>query len=298
MTRFLKDLQILGKMPCLKRYQKLALAEYPFDLQALSHSRLYRESRKMYLAVGGIYTPKMISLMRGLSAQDLFKDEIEYSPCASEIFWFQKNHHELADATGQLGALSQFQEISLFHEQNHRVLWRLLPPAPSSKREVCQYLNFAESLVVMLDLALADEMGSQYSPALERMSVLYRTGGQHTWHRQGKQVYRQYLQALMAATYFILELVHPEDLLKAVDFVLPGQKKINRQAVERSLDIDELFPRVTNPEWQQRHWSQARKKLKSMHAGTEESPLFLPQDPLDLEEEFVIAKQVLDFYGL
>lgn len=236
-------------------------------------------------------------MMRGLSAQDLFKDEIEFTPSFTELKWFKDHVDEVSDPEAEVEALSRFNEISLFHEQNHRVVWRILPPAPTEERDLSRYLNFAESLVVTLDLALGDELGRKHSPVFERMKVIYRTGGEDRWSEKGKTVYRQSLFAILYSTYLLLEMTNPEDVLKAVDYVLPGQKKINAQAVERSLDIDELFTRITNPQWQARYWKDASRKLKAMHKKNEEAPLYLPEDPLDFEA-FDLAGHLFDHFGL
>jgi hypothetical protein len=295
---FLKDVELLCALPNSRKYGKLFLEEYPFDKQLLNVSRLYRESRKLYLSLGGTYVQRVSSTMRSLSAQDLFKDEIDFTPSFSELLWFKDHVHEVADPEAEIEALSRFNEISLFHEQNHRVLWRLLPPAPTEERDLCRYLNFAESLVVTLDLALGDELGGKLSPVFERLKVIYRSGGEDNWLEESKEVYRNYLLSLLCSTYYLLELINPEDILKAVDYVFPGQKKMNKQAFLRALDLSELFTRITNPQWQERYWQQAQKKLEKMHIKSQEQPLYLPEDPLDLEEEFVIARRVFDYYGL
>jgi hypothetical protein len=295
---FLKDLKVLSGLPAAQPYRKLVLDEYPFDHQLLSASSLYRESRKLYLSLGGVYARKICSTMRSLSAQDLFKDEIEFSPSASEMRWFKDHHQELSDPEFQMKALARFNEISLYHEQNHRVVWRLLPPAPSEERDLCRYLNFAESLVVMLDLALGDQLGRKLSPVFERMRLIYRPAGEDSWFKKPKSEYRKYLLAGLCTTYFALEIFHNDDILKAVDYIFPGQKKMNKDAVRRGLELSELFTRVTNPEWQARYWKDAQSKLKKMHKGSQEDPLYMPEDPLDLEAEFFFAHNVLDYYGL
>jgi hypothetical protein len=295
---FLKDIRSLSALPCAGRYTKLRLYEYPFDHQLLSLSELYRESRKQYLALGGRYSPRVSSTMRSLSAQDLFADDIDYTPASTELTWFAERSEDVYDPENEVIALERFNTISVFHEQNHRILWRLLPPAPKEERDLIRYLNFAESLVVMLDLALADEIGPTLSPIFERMKITYRTGRTPKKLRESRSDYRHSLLAMCAATYFILELMNPEDILKAVDYVLPGRLKLNRDAVSRALDISELFIRITNPQWQEREWKSARNKLTKMHKSTSEAPLYLPEDPLDFDEEFVIARSVLDHFGL
>lgn len=295
---YVEDTKMLCSLPTSKKYAKLWLEEYPFDLQLLSNSRLYRDSRKQYLSLGGVFKPTICSTMRSLSAQDLFKDEIEFSPSWSEILWFKDHSHEVVDPEAEIQALCRFNEISLFHEQNHRIIWRLLPPAPTEERDLCRYLNFAESLVVTIDLALGDELGKKTSTVFEQMRVIYRTGGGDPWARESKAVYRQYLLALLCTTYYSLELINHEDILGAVNYVLPGQKKMNQAALRRGLDLNELFTRITNPQWQERYWKVAGTKLQKMHKGSQVDPLYLPEDPLDLEEELSLALHVFDHFGL
>lgn len=291
---FLKDNRLLSSVPADRRYAKLELFEYPYDLQLLSLSPLYRESRKQYLALGGRLSPRVSSTMRSLSAQDLFADEIDYTPAATEIDWFLNNVDDVYDPADELFAIERFNTISVFHEQNHRILWRFLPPAPKEERDLIRYLNLAEALVVMLDLALAEQVGPKLSPAFERMKVIYRTSGKKS--ETNPKALREQLIAMFCSTYFLLEMMNPEDILKAVDFVLPGQKALNRKAVGRALDLNEMFTRVTNPQWQERQWKIAREKLTKLQKTSYENPLYLPEDPLDLEEEIVIARAVLDHF--
>jgi hypothetical protein len=296
--KFLQDAKSIFSLPVSSEHEKLHLDEYPFDLQLLSLSPLYRTSRQHYLDLGGVFTPKVCSTVRSLSAQDLFKDEIQFSPTASELSWFVANPHDVASPEKEMESLLRFNEISLFHEQNHRIIWRLLPPPPDELADLSRYLNFAESLVVALDLALGDEIGKKKSDTFERMKVLYRGAGKNRAVSHGPEVYRQYLLALVCATYYTLEFVNYEDILGIVDYILPMQKSVNKEAVSRALEISELFTRVTNPLWQERYSEQALVKLQKIHAENPEHALYLPEDPFDLHEEFHLARRVFDHYGL
>jgi hypothetical protein len=295
---FLKDVRILANAAKSERYSRLALYEYPFDLQLLTLSSLYRESRKQFVELGGRYSPRISSTMRSLSAQDLFADEIDYSPAHTELTWFAQNSRDVHDPAEEVISLERFNTISVFHEQNHRILWRLLPPASKGERALSRFLNFAESLVVMLDLALADQVGPKLSPVFERMKVIYRAGRVPKRLRSSPSSYRDYLIAAQFATYLILELVNPEDVNAAVDYVFPRQKSLNRAAVDRALDISELFTRITNPQWQERNLKRARQSLLKMHAGFDGPPLELPTDPLDFESEFAITRYVLEEFKI
>lgn len=296
--QFLLDIKTLFAIPAPKKYPKLLLSEYPFDLQLLNSSAVYRKSRELYLSIGGKFSARVCSTMRGLSAQDLFNNEIDYTPALSEFLWFRDFGYAVGNAKEEIQALSYFNEISLFHEQNHRVIWRLLPLAPLEQRDLSRYLNFAESLVVTLDLILADQLEKKLSLSLERMKAIYRPAGEDSYFKKSKSEYRQYLLAVLTATYYLLENMHPEDILKAVDYVLPAQKNVNKAAVKRGLELSEIFIQITNPQWQNIYWKSAQVKLKKIQSKSSEDYFYLPEDPLDLEAEFVIAHRVFDYYGV
>jgi hypothetical protein len=296
--QFLQDIKTVFSVNTPKKYPKLLLAEYPFDLQLLNVSSVYRKSRELYFSIGGKFSPRVCSTMRGLSAQDLFNNEIDYTPALSEFLWFRDFGYAVGNAKEEIQALAYFNEISLFHEQNHRVIWRLLPPAPTEQKDLSRYLNFAESLVVCLDLILADQLGKKLSLSLERMKAIYRPTADDSYFKKSKSEYRQYLLAVFTSTYFLLENKHPDDILKAVNYVLPSQKNINKAAVKRGRELSEIFIQVTNPQWQNIYWKSASLKLKKIQSKSREDYFYLPDDPLDLDGELAIANRVFDFYGV
>lgn len=297
-TSFIADLNFLAKLPTSKKYQKLCVPESAFDAQLLHASSLYRHSRVSYLSQDGRFVPRVSSMMRSLSAQDLFKDQLDYTPLMSEMMWFKDHYQEVADPKAQVASLKYFNENSLYHEQNHRVIWKLLPPAPKGKEDLRRYLNFAESLVVALDLALGDQLGVKTSEALERLGIVFRPAGRDSFHKKSKAIYRDYLLALVATTYYALELIDPSDILKAVNYVLPGQHAVNKTAVRRGLELSELFTLNTNPQWQDLNWQDCEKKLTAIHKGRNENAFLIAADPLDLNFEFAVARSILDFYKL
>ena len=295
---FIEDANLLFKVPTIQKLPKLVVPELPFDVQLLNLSSLYRQSRKLYLKLGGVFSPTLCSTMRGLSTHDLFKNQIEYTPALSELNWLREFGYQVKGAGDQINSLMQFTEISIFHEQNHRIIWRELPPVPEEKDDVQRYLNFAESLVVTLDMALGDQLGLKLSKAFERMKVIYHPGEKDSLVNGSKSEYRKYLLAILAATYYALEGMHYDDVAAAVDYTLPGQKTLNRKAVKRALGLSELFVRVTNPVWQDLYWKSGRQKLRKIQAGDKADTFYLPTDPLDLEEEFVVALRIFDHFGL
>jgi hypothetical protein len=130
------------------------------------------------------------------------------------------------------------------------------------------------------------------------MKVIYRSGAVSKKWSGSKEKYRNYLLASQFATYLILEMIDADDIPKALDYVLPGQKQMNRDAVARAFDISELFTRITNPQWQERYWKVARTKLAKLHRGAEGDPLVLPKDPVDFDKEFEVARYVLEQFAL
>ncbi len=298
--KFLADVNFVLSLPAPKKYSQLVLTEQPFDLQLLNLSQLYRKSRELYLKIGGKFSARVCSTMRGLSAQDLFENDIDYSPALAELLWFTEYGYAVSDAEEELAALTRFCEISLFHEQNHRIIWRLLPPPPEDPREMFHYLNFAESLVVTLDLAMADQLGKKVSLCFERLKLIYRPGGEDNYSKKSKLDYRKYLLGILSSTYFLLEGMHRADILKAVNYVLPGDRAMNKAAVRRGLELSEIFTQVTNPQWQGIYWRSAQKKLRRIHSGSRALALRLPADPLDLDldSEFAVAEKVLAKFGL
>ncbi len=298
--QYLKDLKILVSLPAYKKYQALTVPAFPFDQQLLTASPLYRQSRKHYFNFGGLFKPQVSSMLRSLRAQDLFKDEIEYTPSFAEMLWFKDNLHilEVSDLHLQVAAFKQFNENSLFHEQNHRIIWRLLPPAPAEPLAFRRYLNFAESLVVMLDLALGDQLGNKLSPVFERMNVIYRPSGGPSIYQLSRLIYRKYLLSLFLTTYYALELIHHGDILKAVNYVFPGQSSLNKKAVQRGLELSELFTLNTNPQWQNLYWKPAQKSLHKLNRDRNDNPFFIALDPLDLNMEFAVVRSVLFHFRL
>lgn len=295
---FVNDAKFLFAVPTPKKYSKFVIPEFPFDLQLLNLSPLYRHSRELFLELGGRYFPRVCSTMRGLSTQDLFKDEIDYPPSLSELTWFVKSGSIFSDAKEEIAALIRFSEISLFHEQNHRILWRLIPPCPRAEADVCRYLNFAEALVVTLDMAMSDQLGQKLSEVFERMKIIYHPGGVDRFSKNPNKDYRDYLLAILTTVYFEMETMYPDDVINAVNYVLPGQKNINRAAVKRGQQLSELFTRVTNPEWQKLNWQSGQKKLSKIQSHSGEKIFMLPKDPLDLDVEFNIAHRVFDHFGI
>lgn len=297
---FINDLVCIDGLSKKDDLSDLTLPEYPFDLQLLSSSKIYEKSRRLYYSIEGKYSAKLCSTLRALSTQDLTENLIEYTPSASEFNWFLKNYETVSDQEAAKEALLRFNEISVFHEQNHRILWRLIPPPANNLRNFNRYLNFAESIVVVLDMALGDQLGIETSEAFERLHLIYRPGVVDQESIDSKIEYRQYLIANVIATYYVLEWMNFEDILQALDYVLPDQHEINEAAYERSIELSENFSRITNPEWQQRNAGDVLKKLQSLHKvignDIEADVWIMPDDPLEIDQEIELLNYIFDTF--
>jgi hypothetical protein len=279
---------------------KHSLSGQPFDRLLLEHSPLYQRSRALFYQKGGSFHPSLLSSPRSLSSGSLVSQRIEYTPSEAEILWTAQDPIESRTRPERLLELRTW-TTSLFHEQNHRVLWKFLPPAPTETGALSRYLHFAESLVVMLDMALADHLGPQIARPLYEVGSIYDPG---TRIDPRHPAYRTFLQAAAYATYLNLELFVPEEIPRIVETVFPrGLYPRNsgtigsRRAAERALRLDRSFIESTNPLWQQRHLGRLKKPFQKLQ-GTRRRPLLLPEHPLDASEHLPWMQQVLALYGL
>ena len=298
MPQYIRDTRAILSLKMKSKFPDLLLEEYPFDAELLGLSPLYRRSRKLYVDIGGSFRSRVCSTMRSLRSQDLFQDEIEFSPSLTELIWLSENAGNIFEIEGLVDGLASFNGISVFHEQNHRVVWRMMPAVPTKERDVSRFLNFAESLVVTLDLALGDELGPALSPALERLKAIYRPAGADGWALRSKRNYHDYLRSLFFVTYLLLEGVDRRDITKCVNYVLPGERDLNKASVKRGLELNELFTLNTNREWQRLYWKNARSGLQRLQKNSAVGQWSLPEDPLDFDSEFQLLDQLLLKYQI
>ena len=120
--------------------QALAAPQQPFDRLLLARSPLYRRSREHYLAQGGGLEPSLLSSPRSLGGTILLENRIQYSPTEEELLWTAADPREDPARLLDLRTYT----TSLFHEQSHRLLWRLLPPPTLETGSIRRYLNFVE----------------------------------------------------------------------------------------------------------------------------------------------------------
>ncbi|MEK6578322.1 MAG: hypothetical protein AABZ55_03770 [Bdellovibrionota bacterium] len=287
-----RGIRILNNEKIIKHPQ--SLNQQPFDSALLRLSKLFLKSRKLYLESGAKFYPTLVSTPRSLSSPILIEQRIEYSPIEKEMNFAACDPHQKRN----LGHLLELRSYcsSLFHEQSHRLLWKLLPPPPIPGRDgaLRRYLNFAESLVIVTDMALGDELGPRIASFFYLSGVIYDPGT--TIRREGysKRDYRNYLQAAVLATYMTLELYSKKGIEDALKVSFPNLGELRTRAAKRSLCLDTQFVTTTNQTWQSRY-SKLLYKTLSREGVT---PLELPDDPYKNWNQYVIAEKWFEKLGL
>jgi len=271
-------LVLRGLTPLLaeKKPSPLTLPGQPMDSLLLSMSSLYSHSRALFLHQGGTYLPSLISSPRTLGSVALLGQEIEYSPIEREYLWAAQDTYQLRDRPDYLHELRLWIS-NVFHEQNHRVLWGILPNPPKDPHARRRYLNFVESLVVAMDMALGDELGDPLSGLLHEGGVIYDPGTRIRESISNLREYKNYLQTATYATYLYLEHFPHEEIHWIVKHLHGSMGSLMERALERALRLDEEFVFRTNPFWQEKHSEQVFQYFKK-RTGEE---LVIPDDPLD-----------------
>lgn len=277
-----------------------ALPDQPFDRHLLAASPLFRASRGAYLAAGGEFRATLVSSPRTLSSPILLEPEIEYSPIERELFWAATDPHE-SKRDEHLLTLRTY-VASLYHEQNHRVLWKHLPPAPSSFEETCRYLNLAESVIVALDMALGDELGPELAGFFYLSGATYDPGTsvrreieKSLPRAKAARAYRNYLHAALHATYLNLELFDPREIPGVIRALYENLgPELADRASRRALNLDRAFVERTNPTWQKKHAREVSRKLK--RAG--EPALRLKDSPVQDPIAYLQAERAFERMGL
>jgi hypothetical protein len=276
---------------CPTRAPKHHMAEQPFDSLLLSVSPLYQKSRQLYLKANGTFRSLLVSSPRTLSSPTLLEPLIQYSPVETEMIWAatdpieRKNSHHLLTLRTYVG--------SLYHEQNHRSLWKILPPPPKDAVGIRRYLNFAESLVISSDMALGDELGPKLARQLYLTGTIYDPGTNIRQLGLSKREYRNYLQATTHATYLNLEFYDPEQIGQGIAALFPTLGELSKRASQRSGNLDRAFVWKTNPAWQKKHRDKVARALSS-----HQEEFILPEDPMDNRLQYLLAEKWFEALGL
>ena len=272
-----------------------ALSEQPFESHLLRASPLFARSRKMFLKQGGRFRPTLVSSPRTLTSPILLEQVIEYTPIEKELIWSATDPIESANPkTLSRLLLTRGYCTSIFHEQSHRILWTFLPPPSCVAKEVANYLNFVESLVVTLDSALADQLGHGIARVFYLSGLTYDPGTYILEERHSKRAYRNYLQACLYATYLKLEFYDESDIRKIVRKLFPLDRALTERALRRALDLDDDFVQLTNPTWQQRHIPAVIEKMGARASRA----LVLPKDPLQNHLHYLWTERWFDLMGV
>lgn len=294
-----KDLLSAVKLLTKAKVSKHAQAanEYPFDAHLLALSPLYKKSRSLYVDQGGTFQATLVSSSRSLSSPALLANHIEYTPIASELVWRATDAIESKNKDA-LTELKRFTP-SLFHEQNHRILWKLLPRAPEEKEALRRYLNFAESLVIITDMALGDELGQTLGQLFKQIGIVYDPGTDVRKKAIKSRTYRNYLQTALHATYLHLEGFKP----KFIEALIPAlyaynlDQRLLKRAQDRAANLNQKFIRQTNRVWQQKHESKVIEILSKKNKA-KGAPLELSDNPMNNIEQYKWAEQWFDLLGL
>ena len=303
----------------------------PFDAHLLNWSPLFQRSRELYLDGGGKFAPSLVSSARSLSSTILLEQRIEYSPIEQEFAWAATHRAESLNSDYLLKLRTY--TTSIYHEQNHRILWRILPRPPATpllassstspvaspqiKAALRRYLNFAESLVVILDMALADHLGPRLASLFYLTGAIYDPGTTVLESVKSAREYRNYLQAALHATYLNLELYSPKDISQLISALFPTLGKLAQRAITRSLNLDRAFVENTNPTWQKRNIRDVMKQLgngakpeearskkseentaRNSNQNFSSSSLILSDNPMDNVQQYLIAERVMDLMGV
>lgn len=280
--------------PRLKRPPS-ALPGQAFDAYYLRESPLFRRSRGLFRRQSGVFEARLVTSPRSLSSTILLENRIQYSPTEDELLWHATSPGERSNDEGLLRLVGY--STSLFHEQSHRILWKLLPPpAALDADSVRRYLNFVESLVIALDMALGDELGPKRSAFGYLSGVLYDPG---SWARHpSARARRNYLQVAIRTTYLALEHYNSNRIRKAVPAWMPEcEAAAADHAVERALRLDHSFIYVTNPDWQERNLRTVREFLRKQ-SRRHAKRLELSERPEDWTAPYLASELVFNRFGI
>ncbi len=259
-----------------------ALAGQPFDAFFLKQSPLFRRSRTRFLAQDGKFESRFVTSPRSLSSSILLENRIQFSPTEDELLWQATDPAERANDEALLRLVGY--STSLFHEQSHRILWKILPP-PLDRSEggLSRYLNLVEAIVVGIDMALGDELGPKLSSLGYLTGTLYDPGSYAEFKNDRER--RNYLHVAIRTTYLALELHEKDEVRKAIRGWAPHwmpelRKEALIHAVERALRLDAAFVRITNLLWQEKHLGNFAKFISPTRKTARRKPtLAISKDP-------------------
>ena len=294
-------LKLKDSNPKFRRTHAESLPGQAFDSFYLALSPLFRRSRSRFLASGGRFESRFVTSPRSLSSSILLENRIQYSPTEDELLWQATDPAERTNDDALLRLVSY--STSLFHEQSHRILWKLLPP-PFERTEagLSRYLNFMEAVVVGLDMALGDELGPKLSSLGYLTGTLYDPGSYASF--ESKRERRNYLHVAIRTTYLALEIHEKSEIKRALRTAAPVwmpalRKEAYAHAMDRALRLDPAFIRVTNPLWQEKYLAHFGRHLTQLHGKPRPNrDLALSKDPAVWIAPYLAIEAVFEAFGL
>lgn len=261
---------------------RLELEGQFLDRHLLWISPLYRRSRQLYLESGGCFVPNYMSKVRALTSPTLIDPDIHYTPYQDELVWVTSDSTFLRAFDRVLLKTMKETVTPIYHEQNHRLLWKILPPPGPDYRAFKRYLHFAESIAVALDSACSNELGHPLGQIFNLCGVLANFGDRRVFQLvKERSTYRRYLTAHAYSNYLNMELYQAQQV---IDFVCGKFHDLGSLALHAAEDaiggLNVDFVRVTCPSWENQHLDYAFKRLRQK-AKSVDRTLTLPSDPSD-----------------
>jgi len=180
----------------------------PLDRFLLMYSTHYRCTREKAARLGVIIEPKNMTRHNILA---------KFLPNSKSVPFVPAHRLRLLVFTGKADlGLKAFRETlqpkmwSLYHELNHAILYRLLPPPDSIlDDDLKNYLNLIESLASFRDLTLGCEVGN-ISSTLTQALIVYRRSD----HKVPKLISRRLFQSYVAFRFFQLQGLDNTSIVK------------------------------------------------------------------------------------
>ncbi len=288
-------------LPGLRTHAR-ALPGQAFDSFFLRESALFRRSRELFLTYSGVFESRLASSPRSLASAVLLENRIQYSPTEDELLWIATDRNERKNDEGLLRVVSY--STSLFHEQSHRILWKILPlPKDRTPSGLRRYLNFIESLVVGIDMALGDELGPRLSALGYLSGTLYDPGTYAAFADRREK--RNYLHVAIRATFLALESYALPKVARQMSTWLPLwipalPKEAALHAIQRALRLDDAFIEVTNPAWQKKHLKSFAEFLVSLgkRDRKRKRDFEISPDPENWLQPYLVIEAVFDQMGI
>ncbi|MFZ3229689.1 MAG: hypothetical protein WA160_05765 [Pseudobdellovibrio sp.] len=275
----------------LKKHS-LSVQGQPFDSELLHLSSIYRKSRKLYLDSGGTFTSCYVSKDRLLLSSNLLYKNIEYNSIEKQLDWASQQSEQ--KRIKEILFVNKI-AVNIFHEQNHRILMKILPAAPIESVNLRRYLNFTESLVVAIDLCLGHQINKKMGLFFQLVGVTYQQGFGRETQFLSKRIYRDYLHAYAYSVFLSLCLYPQKEASKVIGkLFFHLDQEILKQLMIRSYGTGTLFGKTTNIEWQKNN----KKEVIKVYSKIKGKPLVISSDPLDYSQLYHIGEQWFDMLGL